>query len=275
MSENDGSNYALLDHPQVTTVLFHPRPEPTGTPRRPSAHGRAEDMLIAVGGRVDVGARFHLSATEKAPNILFFHGNGEIVADYDDIGALYNQLGINFLAVDYRGYGRSGGTPTVTAMMRDCHRILDFADCMLQERKLVGPIIVMGRSLGSAPAIELASAHPNRLDGLIVESGFAAAAPLLRLLGVDPDRLGFDEDTGFRNVQKIAHIQQPTLIIHAERDHIIPFADGVTLYEACAAAQKTFLKIPDADHNTIFFAALREYLEAVKRFTEQVAGSRH
>ena len=51
-------------------------------------------------------------ADPAAPSILFFHGNGEIVADYDDLGPLYNRMGINFLAADYRGYGRSTGRPT-------------------------------------------------------------------------------------------------------------------------------------------------------------------
>lgn len=56
---------------------------------------------------------------KNAPTLLFFHGNGEIVEDYDDIAQIYLKLGINFLPVDYRGYGRSTGSPTVTAMMRD------------------------------------------------------------------------------------------------------------------------------------------------------------
>ena len=73
-----------------------------------------------------VGGRFHM-AEKSAPNILFFHGNGEMVADYDEMGPLYNRIGINFLPVDYRGYGRSTGQPTITAMMRDCHVIFDFA----------------------------------------------------------------------------------------------------------------------------------------------------
>jgi alpha-beta hydrolase superfamily lysophospholipase len=84
-------------------------------------------MLIAVEPGVDVGARFHMAANTGV-NILFFHGNGEIVSDYDELGPVYNQMGINFLAIDYRGYGRSTGQPTVSAMMKDCRPTLQKRD---------------------------------------------------------------------------------------------------------------------------------------------------
>ena len=63
-----------------------------------------------------IGGRFY-AAGATAPTLLFFHGNGEIVADYEDLGPLYARQGLNFFPVDYRGYGRSTGTPTVTAMI--------------------------------------------------------------------------------------------------------------------------------------------------------------
>jgi pimeloyl-ACP methyl ester carboxylesterase len=174
---------------------------------------------------VAIGARFYAAGTE-APTLLFFHGNGEIAADYEDLGPLYTQQGLNFLPVDYRGYGRSTGTPTVTAMMRDCQVILDFAQNWLKQQGFSGPLVVMGRSLGSASALELAFRHQDRLEGLIIESGFAYAGPLLKLLGVDVNALGFKEEAGFRHVDKIRQWTKPLLIIHAEFDHIIPWPRG-------------------------------------------------
>jgi fermentation-respiration switch protein FrsA (DUF1100 family) len=209
---------------------------------------------------------------EQLPCILFFHGNGEIVADYDDLGPLYNRLGLNFLAVGYRGYGSSTGNPTVSAMMKDCHTIFHFVREWLQENHFRGPLILMGRSLGSASALELASAYTGRYQGLIVESGFAYAAPLLRLLGIDTGRIGFSESAGFENIAKIAGIKTPALIIHAENDHIIPFSDGQALYEHCASSQKELLKIPRANHNDIFLRGLEAYLAAVKKLAELASG---
>jgi len=129
----------------------------------------------------------------------------------------------------------------------------------------------MGRSLGSASVIELAAACADSADGLIVESGFAYAAPLLQLLGIDPEKLGFKEEKGFRNIDKIRIFNKPTLVIHAEFDHIIPFSDGEALYNASSAPDKTFLKIPGANHNDIFMRGFQEYLAAVKNIVERVA----
>jgi fermentation-respiration switch protein FrsA (DUF1100 family) len=261
-------DYSALDRPEVLQFLFHPRPELSGSPVQTSDSTGLikieKDILIPVEEGVVIGARFHM-AEKSGGNIIFFHGNGEIVADYDELGTVYNQMGINFLSVDYRGYGRSTGKPTVTSMMGDCHIIFEFVQKWLLQNSFSGPVILMGRSLGSASVLELAAAYPNLFDDLIIESGFAYAAPLLKLLGINLDALGFEEEKGFRNIDKIKKINNPTLIIHAEFDHIIPFSDGQALYEACPSTNKKLLKIPGANHNDIFMRGLQEYLAAIKR----------
>jgi fermentation-respiration switch protein FrsA (DUF1100 family) len=264
-------DFATLDRPEVLMFLFHPRPEPTGpfskTAESENRISRPKDILIPVQEDIAIGARFHM-AEKSGGNLLFFHGNGEIVADYDELGAVYNQSGINLLAVDYRGYGRSGGRPTVTAMMQDCHIIFHFVLKWLQQNDFTGPLLLMGRSLGSASVLELAANYKNLIDGLIVESGFAYAGPLLTLLGIDVAALGFKEEKGFRNVDKIRNFDKPTLIIHAEFDHIIPYSDGQTLYDTCPSGNKKLLKIPGANHNDIFMRGFQEYLAAVKNIVE-------
>lgn len=263
-------DYAILDRPEILAYLFHPRQEWLDADEDSSAR----DVMIPVEQDVVVGARFHIKG-KSCPNILFFHGNGEIVADYDELGPVYNEMEINFLPVDYRGYGRSSGTPTVSAMMEDCQVIFEFVDNWLEEEGYRGSLIVMGRSLGSASALEIADTHIEKIDGLIIESGFAYAGPLLRLLGADPVRLGFKEENGFANLDKIKRVNKPTLIIHAEKDHIIPFSDGEALYNASAASDKTFLKILYANHNDIFARGLSEYLEAVKALAQRTGSNLH
>jgi len=269
--KNDSTiDYSALDRPEVLMFLFHPRAESDSTYQtaglRPSPAGTT-DIMIPVADDVAVGARFHM--TEKTGgNILFFHGNGEIVSDYDELGSVYNQMDINFLAVDYRGYGRSTGKPTVSAMMQDCHTIFGYVCNWLHENDFSGPIILMGRSLGSASALELAAAHREAVDGLIIESGFAYAGPLLQLLGIDIEILGFKEEKGFGNIAKINEFNKPTLIIHAEYDHIIPFSDGKALYHACPSDNRIILKIPGANHNDIFMRGLQEYLAAVGKLVD-------
>lgn len=252
-------DYTVLDRPEVLMFLFHPRSEAEYTQQ--NAPGR--EILIPVESDIMVGARFH-AAKIPAPTLLFFHGNGEIVADYNDLGPVFNKMGINFFPVDYRGYGRSTGKPSVTAMMKDSHVIFDFVRNFLADEGYLGPLIVMGRSLGSASALELASNHKDEIDGLIIESGFGHAEPLLRLLGIDPLAIGFSETSGFRNIDKIQTFDKPTLIIHAEYDHIISFSNGQTLYDKSGSSNKTLLKIYGANHNDIFMKGLDDYLTAVR-----------
>ncbi len=136
-----------------------------------------QDLMIPVENDTVVGAGFHLAG--PGANILYFHGNGEIVADYDNLAEIYNDQGLNFLPVDYRGYGRSNSTPTVTSMLRDAGVIFEFVVRFLNRKQYTGPIIVMGRSLGSASALELSASHARKINGLIIESGFADTAALL------------------------------------------------------------------------------------------------
>lgn len=266
MSTHSDGDYATLDKAEVLQYLFHPRK--TAGPRGEMA--TFKEIMIPVDGDIGIGACIH-AVHPTGPVILFFHGNGEVAADYDDLGPLFNRLGINLIVADYRGYGCSAGSPTVSAMMADCHRIFDFVINWQEENGFNGPRIVMGRSLGSASALELAATKKNHIDGLVVESGFAWAGPLLRLLGVDPDRIGFDESEGFANVDKIGKVTLPTVIIHAEFDHIIPFSDGQALYEASAAADKKLIKIPGANHNDIFMRGLDRYMDAVSSLAEKLS----
>jgi alpha-beta hydrolase superfamily lysophospholipase len=264
MKDLSDIDYTAFDRPEVLSRLFYPRKEIVR-----HQTDQAEDLLIPVEEGFLIGARFHHS-DKDAPVILYFHGNGEIVADYDALGPLYIDRGINFLPVDYRGYGLSTGMPTVTGMMRDAHVIFEFVENHLKENSFTGPLIIMGRSLGSASALEISSNYEDRIDGLIIESGFAYALPLLRILGVDVDRLGITEENGMSNFDKIAGFKKPLLVIHAELDHIIPFSDGKALFDASPSTKKNILMIPGANHNTIFTAGFEDYMQAIQEFTSSV-----
>ncbi|NVM56896.1 MAG: alpha/beta hydrolase [Desulfobacterales bacterium] len=260
--------YAKLDQPEVLQALFHPRKEIGSSPPP-----NAIDYDITVEEGVRIGARFHMAGAGD-PNILFFHGNGEIVSDYDSIGPMYNQHGLSLLAVDYRGYGTSGGIPTVTSMMRDAHVIFKEIRGWLKDANRTGPLVVMGRSLGSACALELAPSYEGDISGVIIESGFARTVPLLNCLGVDSRALGIMEADGFKNVEKIAQFAKATLIIHAQYDQFVPVMSAETLQVQCAARSKEFRMVPGADHNTIMVRAGKLYFETIKRFTEKIEGKR-
>jgi fermentation-respiration switch protein FrsA (DUF1100 family) len=263
----DGSNseYSQLDSPEILMGLFHPRPEYELITRVVNAI----QVAISVETNIVVSGRFHMTG-KSAPNILFFHGNGEIASDYDELGPIYNRMGMNFLVVDYRGYGRSTGRPTVTSMMKDCHAIFEFTKAWLEGNGYGGAIIVMGRSLGSASALELISGHKERISGLVLESSFANTGTLLEFLGVNASEIDFKEENGFRNLEKIRSWGKITLIMHAEFDDFFPFPEAQTLYDACPSAHKTLLKIPGANHNNIFMRGFEAYMRAVNGLTEEI-----
>jgi len=264
----DRSNLTFLDTPLVSERLFHPRPEVSGPGARPGSR----DYLIPVNGGDVVGARFH-GDNREGPHVLFFHGNGEIAADYDDLAPVYTGLGLNFIVADYRGYGRSTGSPTVSAMLGDAREIFTFFLDLLARESFSGPLVVMGRSLGSASALEIAAAFQDRVDGLIIESGFARIVPLLRLVGATiPPEITEREDRF--NLVRISTFEKPVLIIHAEHDHIIPLSDGEALFAACPSEEKRFLKIAGANHNDLFLRGFRAYMEAVFGLTRRLISPR-
>ena len=250
-------NCQIMDINILNSFLFHPRKaaEPIGE----------KDVLIPVNENSKVGVRFHL-VNPKAPNILFFHGNGEIAPEYDDIASIYNQRETNFMIADFRGYGFSSGTPNAENTQSDAHHILDFVLNYLSSKSYKGPLVLMGRSLGSVSVLELSQRYPKDFAGLIIESGFADEEPLFKLIGITAEQAGFSKEDGFLNGEKIKKYTGPLLVIHAEEDHIVPFSQGQDLYDSCPSKEKTSLPIPNANHNNILGVSFQKYFEEITRF---------
>ena len=241
----------------LNSFLFHPR--------KASQKMGDNDHLITVEDNVKVGVRYHFINT-SAPNVLFFHGNGEIGPEYDDIAAVYNQRGFNFIIADFRGYGFSNGTPTAENTMEDAHIILDSVRKYIKENKYFGSLILMGRSLGSVSALELAKRFSDDFEGLIIESGFAEEKPLFDLIGMTAEQVGFKKEDGFMNDEKIKKYSGPLLVIHAEQDHIIPFSQGEELLKLSPSENKKLLPIPNANHNNILGMSPQIYFEEIAWF---------
>lgn len=251
----------IIDQPEILRVLFHPRPDYGLPPQAPNAHPVSVQVVpeVAVGGWL-------YSAGPAAPAILYFHGNGEIAADYNEIATLYTQLGITLVVMDYRGYGTSGGTPTAANLLADAVVAFDALEHIFDDHGLApAHFYVMGRSLGSAPAIQVAQHAGRQLAGLIIESGFSDTFGLLARLGAWVPEADEDQD-GFGNPSKMSLITTRTLIIHGQNDVLIPPEDGQELYNRCAACDKQLVLIPGAGHNDLMFAGMRLYFEAIRAF---------
>jgi uncharacterized protein len=248
---------SLLDRPEISQFIFYPRRDP-----------QPDDTIalypIEVEHGVSIVCRFYPAARGIA-TILYFHGNGETAGDYDLVSSLYTSLGINLFVADYRGYGLSSGEPTISHILQDAHPIYDRLKEVLQERGHGGALFVMGRSLGSAPAIELAFRLQDAVKGLIIESGFSDAFRLLGYIGL-PITVPQQRLVGFPNGMRMRSMRIPTLLIHGAEDHLIPLREAEELLQLCAAEEKRLVVIPRADHNTLMMVGRERYFQAIEEF---------
>ena len=257
MAADAAPDYALLDRAGMAAQAFYPRPD-----RVPPPPG-AEDLSIEVEPGVAVAARFYASDPALA-TILYFHGNGEVASDHDEIAPLYAQAGANLFVAEFRGYGRSGGRPTFASLVTDAHTIAARFGALLGERGFAARRFVMGRSLGSHSALELAANGGDQFRGLIIESGAANLRRMLARLGMDAG--GEGGALAAAHEAKIRSIRLPALIIHGERDELIPLEHAAELYELLAETRRELVVIPNAGHNDLLWRGLRQYFEAIQAF---------
>ena len=256
-----------LDRPEIGKLLFYPR-----TCSKTAPPTGATDIDIEVAPRIYIGCRL-FTADKQAPTLLFFHGNGEIVTDYDEIGPMYTEQNINFLVTDFRGYGWSGGSPSFTSLLKDSHVLYKKLRQYLADNGYSPNFFIMGRSLGSACAIELASTYDDDIKGLIIESGFARTLPLAETLGIDISALDIREEDTFNNVAKISRVTKPTFLLHGQLDTLIPPWQAEKLHAECGARSKELQMVPGADHNSLIAVGGIYYFQAIKRFVDKVTGA--
>lgn len=263
-------DFNIFDTPPIRSILFYPRRGiPLSAPKNNIADG-----TIPVGDGVELGYRLFINEDKSAPLLLYFHGNGEIASDYNMVSREFLDLGLSLLVIDYRGYGWSTGEPRVKHLISDVEPVMSALTDIREQHNLSGEkTLVMGRSLGSVPGIEAAYQYGDKLDGLIIESGFAQLPPLLARLGLPvqwqatlPDPIG--------NLRKMTEIKLPLLVIHGERDSLIPVANGQKLYDASPSNNKHIARIPDVGHNDLmvrrddYFGAIRSFLDTFLTQTE-------
>ena len=254
-------DYSSLDQPLLRQFIFYPREDFTPCPKN------AFDHFVRVADGVSISCRFYRGQDEW-PWLLFFHGNGEVVSDYDEISAFYHQRKLNLVVADYRGYGASGGTPTLTDLFKDAHLIYKEVTGELSRRNLRKNVWVMGRSLGSISGLELAYHYQNEMRGLILESGFPSVVRILSHLGIPVQGPGL-EKIDRECLERIKKIFLPVLIIHGERDSLVPLENAREIYRHLGTKEKELLIIPSATHNDILAVGFKDYFEAIQHFVEK------
>jgi fermentation-respiration switch protein FrsA (DUF1100 family) len=198
---------------------------------------------------------------------LWFHGNaGNISYRLENLRLLHDELGVNVFLFDYRGYGRSEGTPSEEGTYRDGEAALAYVlsrpDVDSQR------IVYFGRSLGAGVAVELAIRRPP--CALILESPVPSVADLARhhypFLPV-----GGLVRTKYDSLSKIGDVRVPLLVLHGDRDEIVPFDGGQRLFEA-ANEPKRFYTIEGAGHNDTYLVGGKDYFRALREFVDSPSG---
>jgi uncharacterized protein len=244
-------------------IYFPPRyPEGFSPPER---YGLCvEDVWLTTEDRVRLNAWF-LPNPSSPKVLLWFHGNAENIGYDLSLLEVYSRLGIGVFAPDYRGYGRSEGSPDEAGIYRDATAAYDY---LVGERGVQPEdILVFGHSLGGAVAVDLAARR--RCGALIVQNSFTTARDMARRVFRIP---GFEYviKSRFDSLRKIAQVQAPILIVHGTRDEVVPFFMGRRLFEAALEA-KLFLAVEGAGHNDILEVGGQSYLEHLRAFIEATA----
>ncbi len=192
--------------------------------------------------------------------VVVFHGNAGNISHRVEWIQLLHSLPASVLIVDYRGYGKSEGRPHEQGLYRDAQATYRWWS---ENRKSAnGRIALIGESLGGAVAVDLASRVP--VDALVLQSTFSSAWDMAKTLfpiGLLQPLAGVH----FDSVAKIRTIRCPKLIIHGDRDDIVPFRLGRKLFEA-AAPPKEFYTVTGAAHNDLIWAAGNGYILKLRDF---------
>jgi fermentation-respiration switch protein FrsA (DUF1100 family) len=235
-------------------------PERIRTPPAAAGLAAAEEVILdtADGERV---IAWHVAPRGDKPVVLYFHGNGGSLSLRAGRFRALTADGTGLLALSYRGYGGSSGSPSEGGLIADAMATYAFAAARYPAER----VALWGESLGSGVAVALAAEKP--VGRLVLQAPFTSAADVAaRVYWFLPVRLLMKDQ--FRSDLRIGKVTAPVLVLHGERDQVVPVALGERLY-GLITAPKRLVRIPGADHNDLdAYGALR----AAKQFlAEDVA----
>jgi len=219
--------------------LLYPIPQTTRTAPAVAGFPQAEEVILDTSDGEKVIA-WHVAPKPGKPVVLFFHGNGEVLAwNVPRFRSIVSD-GTGLLALSFRGYGGSTGRPTERGLLNDGAAAYNFATSRYAPERLV----VWGYSLGTGVAVAIAAEHP--VGKVILEAPFssvvdaaAAAFPMFPVRWLLLDQ--------FRSDQRISALKAPLLLMHGEQDAVVPIELGKRLFEL-APEPKRFVAFPTGTH---------------------------
>jgi len=243
----------------VGSLVYHPRKEMVRTPADAGLSYEWVNIEASDGVRI---TGWWVPAANARGSVLFCHGNGGNIADRLDTLVIGNRLDLNMLVFDYRGYGRSEGSPSEQGTYEDAEAAYRY----LTQEKGIAPdtIILWGRSLGGPIAARTAAEHP--CGALIIESSFTSLGDLVSdRFGMIPSLLLWRYAYPTRS--HLERLSVPILVIHSANDEMIPIEHGKELYRS-VKGEKSFLEI-SGSHNRGFIDSLAVYGPAIDKFIDE------
>jgi fermentation-respiration switch protein FrsA (DUF1100 family) len=247
-------------------VVFFPSKYPSGFWEPKILGLQVEDIWFTSSDGTKIHAWF-VAHDSAIANLLMAHGNAGNLSDRVEwLALLHQNIPMNLLMFDYRGFGRSAGTPGEEGCYRDAEAAYDW----LRQKLPNLAIFAHGHSLGGAVAIELAGRRS--LQGLIIESSFTHARDMARLM-FGPLPVHWLTRMKWASVDKVARLKIPKLFLHGDRDHVVAYALGRKLYEH-AAEPKQFVTLAGADHNDTYLAGGEFYLQTIREFVIEATSAK-
>ena len=229
-------------------------PDTARVPAAAAGLPQAEDLVLDTPDGEHLVA-WHVPPRGDQPLVLYLHGNGGALVHRAERFATLARHGIGLLAIDYRGYGGSTGSPSEAGFMIDA----ETAYALAASRYPAARIALWGESLGTGVAVTLAA--ERGVGRVVLEAPFTSAVDIAALhYPYVPVRLLMKDQ--FRSDERIGRIAAPLLILHGARDQVVPIEFGEKLF-ALAREPKRFIRYPDGEHEGLAqFGAL----EAVAAF---------
>jgi fermentation-respiration switch protein FrsA (DUF1100 family) len=252
---------ALMYFAQRSLMYF---PETLRTAPTQAGLPRAEEVVLdtADGERVIV---WHIAPRGDQPVVLYFHGNGGALRYRADRFRDLTQDGTGLVALSYRGYAGSSGRPSEDGLIADARAAYAFT----AQRYPAARLVLWGESLGTGVAVAIAAekaadkSAEKKVARLVLEAPFASAVSVAAsVYPFVPVRFLMKDQ--FRSDLRISSVTVPVLIVHGDRDGVIPIASGEQLY-ALAKDPKRFLRVAGAGHEDLGMRAV----EAMRAFVAE------
>ncbi|GMR15803.1 MAG: alpha/beta hydrolase [Gammaproteobacteria bacterium] len=245
---------------QQPGMVFYPSKEIEVTPKEWGLTYEAVKLELADKSKI---SGWYLPHPEANKTVLFFHGNGGNISHRGNSLFIFHKLKLNVLIIDYAGYGESEGTPSEDSLYQSAGAAWKY---LITDKKVAPEkIIIFGRSLGGAVAVDLAA--KVRAGGLILESTFSSVRDIVDIAFPVMSNFLYLRYS-FDSLEKISKINSPVLMIHSPDDEVIPFELGVKLFEG-GISKKNFIQIKGG-HNDGFMQSIRPYMQSLQAFSESI-----